>query len=171
MKLLLSLLVMSICLFQAVIFAIETKVWVSSQSADVYLDKTVSSARIETLRYGIELRVISQSDKWAQVKTPKGKTGWIYRGKISDKPITPNQSASQSDTLFGGLSGNSTIQASAQDSARSIRGLSDEAREYGKITQKPEVFQNMLDQILKIRVTSDDIQEFLLSGNIGEYAQ
>ena len=153
-------------------FAQDT-VWVSSTDAPLKADKTASSKTIANLPAGTRLTVVSSENRWYRVKTASGDTGWIYRGKVTTEPPPKSEAKSQGDalgSLLGGLTG-SSIQASASDTSRSIRGLSPEAKEYARASGTPETFQKALDEVLSLQVSNEEIEKLLRSEKIGEYAE
>ncbi len=119
------------------------------------------------LPIGTELNVISIEGKWYHIETSTGTQGWIYRGKVSETP--PLESADEGgglESLFG-----STIEVSSADTSRSIRGLSPEVSEYAKNSNTPVKYQKLLDRLLKLEITDNEIESLLQEGGIGEYSQ
>ena len=156
----------------AVAFAEIQKVWVSSEDATLQKERSLSSETIAEVKRGTELTVLAMENRWYQVTGPDGKTGWIFRGKVSAEPPADTGGDSSSvgiGGLLGGLTG-STIEADAADSSRSIRGLSPEAREYARQTGSPNENQAALDMVLSLTVDKNEIDQFLKEGKIGEYA-
>ncbi len=157
------------CFFLAVAgltFAAET-LYVSATGAKLKSDKSASSDTVAELAVGTVLTVKSYENRWYNVATEDGKKGWIYRGKVSeDKP----ESESSGGGLFGDM-GSSSIQASASDTSRSMRGLSPEAKAYADQKGTPEEQQKALDDMLSIQIQQNEIETFMKNGDIGEYAQ
>ena len=143
--------------------------WVASEGAKLKVEPSASSETVETLPVGSELTVESSEGSWYKVTTKANKTGWIYRGKVS-----PTQPEAKDDRggggLFGALPG-SSVQVNAADTSRSIRGLSPAAKEYAASTKTPEQYQKALDKVLALRLTDQEIEEFLRQGRIGEYSK
>ena len=140
--------------------------WVVSEGAKLNKEPRASSETIETLPVGLELTVNSSEGSWYKVTTKSNKTGWIYRGKVSS--TQPEDKGGGG--LFGALPG-SSIQVSAADTSRSIRGLSPAAKEYAASANTPEAHQKALDRVLAMRVTHKEIEDFLMEGKIGEYSR
>ena len=148
-------------------------IWVSSKGAKLKADKSASSKTIAELPVGTELSVQTKDDRWYQVIISSGEKGWIYRGKVSGVRPESSQNKSESGSignLFGKLSG-SSIQADASDTSRSIRGLSEEAKAYAKKTGASKSYQKALDDVLSLQIRSNEIEDFLNRGQIGEYAK
>ncbi|MBF0226041.1 MAG: SH3 domain-containing protein [Desulfobacterales bacterium] len=149
----------------------QDKLWVSSAGSGLKADKTASSATIEDLALGTELKVISSESKWIQVVSPSGKKGWIYRGKVADAPPPKN---TEDDNVLGGLLDDmpgSSIHADASDTSRSMRGLSPEAKQYADQTGNPQDCQQALDKVLVLSTSKKELEAFLKSGKIGEYSE
>ena len=153
-------------------FADAEKVWVTSEDATLQSERSTSSETVATLKRGTQLSVSAFENRWYKVTAPDGKTGWIFRGKVSTEPPTDIASDSGSGGiggLLGGLTG-SSIEADAADSSRSIRGLSPEAQEYANQTGTPAESRAALDMVLSLTMDKSDIDLFLKEGKIGEYA-
>jgi hypothetical protein len=157
---------MALCLTPAA--ESQSKLWVTSAGTKLHADKSATSSTVADVPVGAELTVISSQSLWYEVTTTTGKRGWVYRGKVS---TTPPQGQQASDgSLFSALPG-SGVQSQRADTSRSIRGLSPEAEEYAKRTNKPGKYQRALDAVLAMTVTPVDLEQFLKEGRIGEYAQ
>lgn len=153
-------------------FSTPETLYVSSNGATLKADKSSSSKTVKDLKLGEELKVIGFENRWYSVKTKDSKTGWIYRGKVSEEK--PEITEEEQSGGLGGLLDNvadSSIEANAADTSRSIRGLSPEAEEYAKQTGKSEDFKNALDSVLERKVSKNDIENLLKNGKIGEYAE
>ena len=154
-----------ILMLTGVVMAAEM-LWVVSEGAKLKMEPKASSATIETLPVGSELTVDSSEGSWYKVTTKSNKKGWIYRGKVS----STQPEGKGGGGLFGALPG-SSVQVSAADTSRSIRGLSPAAKEYAASANTPEAYQEALDGVLALRVTDKEIEDFLIEGKIGEYSR
>jgi len=157
-----------ILMLTGVVMAAEM-LWVVSEGAKLKMEPKASSATIETLPVGSELTADSLEGSWYKVTTKSNKTGWIYRGRVSSTQPQGQGDAGGGD-LFGALPG-SSIQVSAADTSRSIRGLSPAAKEYAASVNTPEAYQKALDRVLALRVSDKEIEDFLKAGKIGEYSR
>lgn len=168
-RLFMTLVILSLA---ALAFANVQKVWVTSEDATLQSERSISSETIAEIKRGTELTVSAFENRWYKVTAPDGKTGWIFRGKVSTEP--PPDAGGESGSggiggLLGGVTG-STIEADAANSSRSIRGLSPEAQEYAQQTGTPAESQAALDMVLSSKLDKTDIDLFLKEGKIGEYA-
>ncbi|OPL10555.1 MAG: hypothetical protein AVO38_04915 [delta proteobacterium ML8_D] len=149
------------------------KVWVTSEDATIQAERSISSKTVAEVRRGTELNVSAFENRWYKVTAPDGKSGWIFRGKVSTEPLPPDYMGDNGSGGIGGLLGGltgSSIKADAADSSRSIRGLSPEAQEYAQQTETPAESQAALDMLLSSNVDKTEIDLFLKEGRIGEYA-
>ena len=167
-RLIMTLILLSLAVLA---FANAEKVWVTSEDATLQSERSTSSETVATLKRGTQLSVSAFENRWYKVIAPDGKTGWIFRGKVSAEPPADIDSDSGSGVgaLLGGLTG-SSIEADAADSSRSIRGLSPEAQEYANQTGTPAESRASLDMVLSLTMDKSDIDMFLKEGKIGEYA-
>jgi uncharacterized protein YgiM (DUF1202 family) len=163
--------IFSLFFFASAGMAGAEKLWVSSADAKLKADKTASADTIAELPLGTPLTLLSSDSKWYQVSTASGKKGWIYRGKVSNKPPAKSATAGTSlGSALGQLTG-SGIKANQSDTSRSIRGLSPEAEVYAAENGTPEECRKALDSVLKSRTDRNETETFLKQGNIGEYAK
>ncbi|MDZ7699128.1 MAG: SH3 domain-containing protein [Deltaproteobacteria bacterium] len=146
----------------------ENTLWVSSEGAKLKSDNTAMSDTVKTLPLGMEVSVLRSRDRWHYIRTPAGEEGWMYRGRLSDTP--PEMEAEgQGEDLFAGLGGNG-IGSDEASTSRSIRGLSKETETYADHQNTPAKYRQALDQVLTMTISDKELQKFLKSGRIGEYA-
>lgn len=141
--------------------------WVTSDKARLKSKPKASSTTLSTIPVGAKVSVLESEKRWYRIRTSSGKKGWMYRGKLSDTP--PAKEAEESDNLFGSMQA-SSISADEAQTSRSIRGLSKETEQYARKRKTPEVYKKALDQVLAIRITDKEMDVFLKTGKIGEYA-
>ena len=152
---------------------IPSTVWVNADKTMVKADRKSSSTTVAELPKGTRLSVRDYQKKWYQVTLGNGKTGWIYRGKVSTSEVEKQGKGEEGGSiggLLGELSG-SSITADNTDSSRSIRGLSPEATEYAKQKGTPKVYRDELDIVIARKVSPEEIDRFLKQGKIGEYQE
>lgn len=143
-------------------------VWVASEGTELRSEPKGASAVVDNLKLDARLSVLDRSGRWYRVKTDAGKTGWVYRGRISaQKPA--REEAKGAPGLFGSL--DSDIAANRASTDRAMRGLSPEAEAYAKATKTPDEYQKALDSVMALKVTREEVIEFLRKGKIGEFAQ
>lgn len=149
------------------VFALQ-KMWISSNRARLKADKRASSATLSTVPTGTEVTVLSSYKRWYRIRTPSGKEGWMYRGRLSKSPPA-QESQDQAGDPFAGLSG-SRIAADEASTSRPIRGLSPETEQYARNRGTPAAYKEALDRVLSMRMMDHELEAFLKKGKIGEYA-
>lgn len=174
MRLIITLTIFFLGFTNIISFASQQNLWVSAKGAKLKESPNASSATIAELLLGTQLTVENNKRRWYQVTTIKGNSGWIYRGKVSkDKPAAASSQPPRQDTSLGnalaGLTG-SSITSDSADSARSIRGLSPDTEEYARQTGTPEEVKKALDSILVSQASQREVELFLQTAKIGEYA-
>lgn len=164
-----AIFLIAICLALSIpaAFALQ-KMWVSSDRARLKADKKASSATLSTVPTGTEVTVLSSHKRWYKIRTPSGKMGWMYRGRLSQSPPA-QKSQDQTGDPLAGLSG-SRIGADEASTSRPIRGLSPETEQYAKERGTPAAYKEALDRVLSMRMTDHELEVFLEKGKIGEYA-
>jgi len=142
-----------------------TKVWVASAGTKLMGSAAATAPVVAPLGLGAELEVLSTQGSWLQVTTRDGKRGWVFRGKIASTPPAPASGGG----LFA-AAGKSSIQVAGADTARSIRGLSPEAEQYAESVQAAAAHRKAVDDMLALKVSETELNQFLKEGKIGEYA-
>ena len=161
-------------LLVAALAAAQQRLWVTASGAQLKAQRGATADTVAQLPVGSELTVNAYQRRWYQVTTADGATGWIYRGKVAAQPpaaTTAGDNAGSVGDLLGGMSGDSAIQVSSAGTARSVRGLSPEAQQYAQKAKTPEIYQQALDRVLSIKATDPQINWFLKTEKIGEYAE
>ena len=64
--------------------------WVERTKADVRAGKGSFHDIVDTVLKGEQVQVLQTDDKWLSVKTPRGKTGWMFEKALS-APIMPTE--------------------------------------------------------------------------------
>jgi uncharacterized protein YgiM (DUF1202 family) len=162
-----------ICVITGMNSLAAEKGWISSYDAKLKTGKNVSSETISILPLGTEVSVISVDGRWYEVSTAAGKKGWLYRGKVSSTPPDTRLTESGEDHLGKLLSGlsDSGIKEDTPDTSRSIRPLSVEKDQKEDKPKIENAYPEALNQTLSRKVTSSQIDRFLLEGKIGEYSE
>ena len=168
-KLLTNLLLTLLILLLAFPVFARQSLWVTSLEARVYAEKSAFSPTVATLSRGTQVIAVQAADRWYEVRLPSGQSGWIYQGKVSSAP-PEKETASSGGDLFSSMGG-SSIQAQKADTSRSIRGLSPETEAYANRQGTPQAQREALDRLLSYSVTYREVENFLMQGRVGKYAQ
>jgi len=69
----------------------ETK-WVERTKADVRASKGSVHEIVDTVLKGEQVQVLKTEERWLSVKTPRGKTGWLFEKALSAAAVAPASS-------------------------------------------------------------------------------
>ena len=130
----------------------------------VTAEKSPTSKVLTTLNLGDAVTVLSVEGRLAKVKTIKGKTGWVFKFRLStDKPSTRSGS---------GLSGLTGRKFAARESRAggSIRGLKESTEQYAKTRHIKQEHQDAVDRMEAFLISPNELMEFKKAGNLGEFS-
>jgi uncharacterized protein YgiM (DUF1202 family) len=146
--------------------AFGESVYVAAKSAQLRSGKTSLDPVVASVKLGETLEVVTRDDRWLQVQTTKGVKGWIYHNNVSaSKPSGGN-------TELAAL-GKSFRQTDASDVTASAgaRGLDKTSEVYARRSGITQQQRDAVDRMTAYKVSDEDIQQFLKSGRLGEYAE
>src|SRR5258708_1219880 len=63
--------------------------WVDRIKVDVRAGKASFHEIVDTLLKGEQVTVLKTEDKWLNVRTPRGKNGWLFEQALSAKVVEP----------------------------------------------------------------------------------
>jgi len=66
--------------------------WVDRTKADVRAGKASFHEVVDTVLKGEQVQVLKAEDRWLSVRTPRGKTGWLFEQAISASAVAPGSS-------------------------------------------------------------------------------
>ena len=66
--------------------------WVDRAKADVRAGKASFHEIVDTVVKGDQVEVLKTEEKWLNVRTKRGKTGWLFEQALSAKAVTPGGS-------------------------------------------------------------------------------
>jgi len=142
-----------------------------TKSADtkVNSEKKGSSAVVEVLGAGAEVKTLVEEGRWVNVRTKGGNTGWVFKFKLSlEKPEEAG------DDLFGGLLDtldDSGIEAREDSTAGNIRGLKPVSANNAEMHQIKQKHVKDFEKMTSRSVARRELIEFLKSGKLGEYGE
>jgi len=84
--------------------------WVDRSKADVRAGKASFHEVVDTVLKGEQVTVLRTEDRWMNVKTPRGKDGWLFEQALSANAVAP--SSGSSDFLKGAGAGTTATAAS-----------------------------------------------------------
>lgn len=132
---------------------------------NVTADKVPTSAVVETLNLGDEVRVLSEEGRLVKVKTAAGKTGWVFKFRLTEeKPSTGGG--------FGlsGLTGKTTIATREARAGGSIRGLKESTEQYAKTKEIQQEHRDAVDRMTAYSISPEELMQFKKTGNLGEFS-
>jgi len=141
--------------------------YVKKSSTKLQGEASARSKVITKLQKGTAVEVEKKAGKFFRVSAG-GKTGWIFRFKLSKKAPSGGQGGGD---VLGALGGNQRMAARESASGSSIRGLSpvseQHARKKGATSESIQAVKDM--ENFKIR--PEELDRFLEKGRLGEYSQ
>ena len=149
------------------LFAVDVlaeSAYVTAKSAQLRSGKTSLDPVVANLQYGQELSVLTREEKWVQVQTSRGVKGWIYSAMVSStKPSGGGSDLASLGERF--RRGDPSVTASA-----GARGLDKASEGYADRAGITKQHRDAVDRMTAYKLPDDEIQEFLKSGRLGEYA-
>jgi hypothetical protein len=140
--------------------------YVAAKSAQLRSGKTSLDSVVATLKLGETVEVVKRDGRWVQVQTSKGVTGWIYDNNVSaSKPAA-------GDNALAALGRNVRgTDASAVTASAGARGLDKASEGYANRSGITQQHRDAVDRMTAYKISDEDVQEFLKSGRLGEYAE
>ncbi len=162
---LVTLLFLSLYLLTGV--ALAETVFVQSKTAKLRSGKTSLDSVVADLKFGEPLEVLNKEGSWLEVRTARGAKGWIFAGKTT--PTKPR--GSEDDVLA--LLGKSFRRTEAGDVTASVgaRGLDKVSEGYANRAGITQQDRDAVDRMAAYRITDQEVEDFLKSGGLGEYAK
>ncbi|OGW49725.1 MAG: hypothetical protein A2V62_12075 [Nitrospirae bacterium RBG_19FT_COMBO_58_9] len=165
------------CAFLAIMVSLVTAItmtdaafgetlYVAAKSAQVRSGKTSLDPVVATLKLGETVEVVKRDDRWLQVQTTKGVTGWIYHNNVSaSKPAGGDNDLAALGRNFR------RTEASAVTASAGARGLDKASEDYANRAGITKQHRESVDRMTAYKIPDKDIQKFLQSGRLGEYAE
>ena len=152
------------------IFLLPSPSWAATQYAKqdevkVTAEKSPTSAVVDTLKLGDAVSILSEEGRLVKVKTAAGKTGWVFKFRLTeDKP------SAGGSTGLSGLTGRKTIAARESRAGGSIRGLKESTERYAQDKQIKQEHRDAVDRMEAYSLTPDEFMQFKKAGNLGEFS-
>jgi len=131
----------------------------------VNAEKSPTSTVIATLALGDPVTVLAEEGRLAKVKTSTGKTGWVFKFRLSEE-----KPSSGSGFSLSGLTGRKTIAARESRAGGSIRGLKESTEQYAKDKQIKQEHRDAVDRMEAFSLKPDELLEFKKAGHLGEFS-
>ena len=164
-----AFLAMMISLMTAIMItdpAFGETVYVAAKSAQLRSGKTSLDPVVASLKLGETLEVVKRDDRWLQVQTSKGVTGWIYSNNVSaSKPAGGDSQLAALGRSFR------QTDASGVTASAGARGLDKASEGYANRSGITRQHRDAVDRMTTDKISDEELQEFLKSGRLGEYAE
>lgn len=146
--------------------ALAETVFVQGKSAKLRSGKTSLDAVVADLKFGEALEVLRKDGNWLEVKTASGTKGWIFANK------TTTTEPSGGDNVLAQM-GKSLRRSEASDVTASAgaRGLDKVAEGYAKSAGITKQHRDTVDRMAAYQIPDQEVEDFLKSGGLGEYAK
>lgn len=142
------------------------EVWYAKQDGvKITAEKSPLSKVVATLRLGDQVQVLEKSGRHYRIKTAGGKTGWVFKFKLSES----KGSAKESGDLLAGLTGESRIAAREARAGGSIRGLKEIPERYATNKQIDPAHKDAVERMERRTIARDELLEFQRQGRVGEF--
>ena len=117
-------------------FSIESvmaeTMYAKKDQVKVTVKKSPTSKVVSTLGLGEKVEVLKKEKRQYQVKLKNGKTGWVFKFKLSG---TKPKSTRRGSSALSGLTGKNVVVAKEARAGGSIRGLKESTEEYAQRKQ------------------------------------
>ena len=166
--------VQALRLFSLTLFLTVCLPSLSSSAATLYVSDTTVEANLRTgtqqenriialLRPGTQLEVLSEEDGWAEVTLADGRTGWILRRYLSERPpwrVTAEKLATENEQLRAQVG---TIKGGNQDLLQKNKELQKQVdlqqRELEKVSRNYEELKNSSTNYLNLKMAYENLQK------------
>ena len=133
----------------------------------VTAEQSPRSKVVGTLNVGDPVQVLKKDGRKYQVKLPNGRSGWVFKFKLSDSE--PAQKSGGGSGLSA-LTGKSTIAAREARSGGSIRGLKETTANYAKNKHIDPAHQRAVDTMEERKISAAELAAFQREGGVGEFS-
>ena len=133
----------------------------------VTTEKAPTSKVMATLSLGDSVEVLKKSGRQYQVKLSSGKTGWVFKFKLSAKK--PSGKGSGGSGLAG-LTGKNIVVAKEARAGGSIRGLKETTETYANKKQINPAHRRAVDKMEELVISDEELAQFQKDGGVGEYS-
>ena len=134
----------------ATLSAAETR-WVERTKVDIRAGRGSFHDIVDTVLKGEQVELLKVEDRWASVRTPRAKTGWVYEAALVSKAVQPSESNFLK--LIGGDA--STSRTAASQGAKGVY-----AQEYAR---GKGYDYGIVEWVESHQPTSSDVEAFLKS--------
>lgn len=127
---------------------------VQVQNAQLRADASYLGKLVTSVPYGTRVTILQSRGDWRQVQEPGGKSGWVHLSALSKKNIAMKAGAQDVATT-----------ASGDELALAGKGFNSDVEADFKNKNKQIDF-TWIDRMEKIKVSMDEINQFLAEGQV-----
>ncbi len=146
---------LAIFIFVVILLA-ETFV-VKVQTTNLRKEPKFYSSSIASLKAGEVLEKISEQEGWIRVRTSAGLEGWVHSSALQQRKFT-----------LLAMDKSLKTQASAEEVALAGKGFNKQVEEEYR-SRHGEISFAWVEKMLQMKVTPEEIQEFLKRGRLAEF--
>jgi hypothetical protein len=141
-------------------------IYVQAKSATLRSGTTSLSRVVASVPFGQELELIEKRDHWYKVQVQNGAVGWVYHTKVG----THKPSAGESRLASLGSDFRQTRSSSITGTA-GVRGLDEFSSGYANRAGIAARHRTAVERMTNYRLSQREVEAFLKSGRLGEYAE
>ncbi len=132
----------------------------------VTAEKSPKSQVVGNLNTGDQVEIVKKDGRQYQVKLPNGKSGWVFKFKLSETEPAEKSGGSS----LSGLTGKTTIAARESRSGGSIRGLKETTEQYAQGKNIDPAHRRSVDAMVAFSVSGSELAQFQQAGQVGDYS-
>ncbi len=140
--------------------------YVKSSKTKVTQKPSPRSKKVAVLTAGTPVKILKKDKRFFKIST-KGKSGWVFKFKLTNK----KPSGSKRGGGLDGLLGNQKMAAAESSSGSSIRGLSPISEKHAKAHGVSEENIKAVQQMEEYSISANELDQFLSEGKLREYAE
>lgn len=146
--------------------AVAQTMYAKDDGVKVTEEKSPMSRVVETLRLGDRVRVLEKRGRHYKVRGPSGKTGWVFKFKLSETEV---RGGGGGDVLSA-LTGQSRIAAREARTGGSIRGLKEVSERYAKKKNLDPASREAVQRMEDRTIPRERLLDFQRQGSVGEFS-
>ncbi|NKB80320.1 MAG: hypothetical protein GKS05_10300 [Nitrospirales bacterium] len=151
--------------FMGAVSAFAETMYAKKNGVKVTAEKSPTSSVVTTLEIGDQVEVMKKAGRQYYVILSNGKTGWVFKFKISKtKPAGKSGGSGLS-----GLTGNNRMMAKEARSGGSIRGLKETTNQYAQHKQIDPIHRQSVENMEQLVISNEELARFQQEGGVGEY--
>ena len=139
--------------------------YINKDGVNVTEEQSPMSRVVETLRTGDQVRVVEKGVRHYKIRTASGKTGWVFKFKLSDKEV----GGGDGDALSS-LTGETRVAAREARTGGSIRGLKETSDRYAETKQFDPANKDAVQRMEDRTISRKDLLKFQREGSVGEFS-